>query len=59
MNLLIRDADLEANYVPVLYFALGHGAPHLHEFNHARFDFLGKDAELARHVSGNTQFVTS
>ena len=43
MDLLIRDINLEADDVSILDFTLGEGVLWLHEFDHARFDFLGKN----------------
>ena len=47
MSLLVRNGDLETDYVSVLDLALGNGETQIHEFDYARFEFLGKGYQIS------------
>jgi len=57
-SFLVGDLSLEAYDISVRDIALGEGVLRFHGFDHAGFDLLGKDTELARRVA-ECAYVTS
>ena len=58
-NSLTGDFNLKADDISVLDLTLREGVLWFHELDHARFDFLVRDAKSGHRVGGNVEFSTS